>query len=94
MTRPAIDRVVTESLFPSFAAVVDEADQLVDMGFSDTLKHILSHLPAATGRQTFLFSATLTSSVRRLALISLKVRYDILAERRSEHTISFFLASS
>ncbi|XP_055389043.1 probable ATP-dependent RNA helicase ddx10 [Condylostylus longicornis] len=52
--------------------VVDEADQLVDMGFSETMENIISQLPDASARQTLLYSATLSSAVRRLALISLK----------------------
>lgn len=49
--------------------VLDEADRILDMGFSATLNNILENLPPT--RQTLLFSATLTKSVRDLARLSL-----------------------
>jgi ATP-dependent RNA helicase RhlE len=45
--------------------VLDEADRMLDMGFSDQLSRITSDLPA--NRQTMLFSATITPVVRKLA---------------------------
>ncbi|KAJ7628689.1 ATP-dependent RNA helicase dbp-4 [Roridomyces roridus] len=50
--------------------VLDEADRILDMGFSRTLTALLSHLPKS--RQTLLFSATQTDSVTDLARLSLK----------------------
>jgi ATP-dependent RNA helicase DDX10/DBP4 len=50
--------------------VLDEADRILDMGFSRTLTALLGHLPKS--RQTLLFSATLTQSVTELARLSLK----------------------
>ncbi|GBE89884.1 ATP-dependent RNA helicase dbp4 [Sparassis crispa] len=50
--------------------VLDEADRILDMGFSRTLSALLSHLPKS--RQTLLFSATQTQSVSDLARLSLK----------------------
>lgn len=52
------------------ALVLDEADRILDMGFSETLNAIVEHLP--TQRQTLLFSATQTKSVKDLARLSLK----------------------
>ncbi|KAA1471890.1 DEAD-domain-containing protein [Dentipellis sp. KUC8613] len=49
--------------------VLDEADRILDMGFSRTLSALLSHLPKS--RQTLLFSATQTKSVSDLARLSL-----------------------
>ena len=49
--------------------VLDEADRILDLGFSSTLNDILSCLPQQ--RQTLLFSATQTKSVRDLARLSL-----------------------
>jgi ATP-dependent RNA helicase DDX10/DBP4 len=49
--------------------ILDEADRLLDMGFSESLNHIVRNLPE--GRQTLLFSATQTKSVRDLARLSL-----------------------
>ncbi|KAL0034107.1 hypothetical protein WJX79_009163 [Trebouxia sp. C0005] len=50
--------------------VLDEADRILDMGFSATLNAILHNLPQE--RQTMLFSATQTKSVKDLARLSLK----------------------
>ncbi|KAJ0404731.1 hypothetical protein ATCC90586_008351 [Pythium insidiosum] len=50
--------------------VLDEADRILDMGFQQQLTAIVSYLP--TDRQTMLFSATQTKSVKDLAKLSLK----------------------
>ncbi|KAH7107063.1 DEAD-domain-containing protein [Auriculariales sp. MPI-PUGE-AT-0066] len=50
--------------------VLDEADRILDMGFAKSLNAIVGHLPKS--RQTLLFSATQTSSVKDLARLSLK----------------------
>ncbi|KAJ4480397.1 DEAD-domain-containing protein [Lentinula edodes] len=50
--------------------VLDEADRILDMGFSRTVTALLSHLPKS--RQTLLFSATQTRSVKDLARLSLQ----------------------
>ncbi|XP_076836251.1 putative ATP-dependent RNA helicase DDX10 isoform X3 [Brachyhypopomus gauderio] len=50
--------------------VLDEADRILDMGFADTLNAIIENLPKS--RQTLLFSATQTKSVKDLARLSLK----------------------
>ncbi|KAG7357888.1 superfamily II DNA/RNA helicase [Nitzschia inconspicua] len=49
--------------------VLDEADRILDMGFRDQLIKILDYLP--TERQTLLFSATQTKSVKDLATLSI-----------------------
>jgi len=51
--------------------VLDEADRILDMGFSRQLNAILAYLPPGAGRQTLLFSATQTKSVKDLARLSL-----------------------
>lgn len=50
--------------------VLDEADRILDQGFKKDLDAIISQLPRR--RQTLLFSATQTKSVRDLARLSLK----------------------
>ena len=45
--------------------VLDEADQMMDMGFIHTLKKIVPLLPSE--RQTLLFSATMVPKIRQLA---------------------------
>lgn len=50
--------------------VLDEADRLLELGFVDEVQEVINACPR--GRQTLLFSATLTARVSELADLSLK----------------------
>ncbi len=53
--------------------VLDEADTLLEMGFKKELDAILSYLPKE--RQTYMFSATVSPEIKRIARMSLKSDY-------------------
>ncbi len=59
--------------------VLDEADRILDLGFSRTIDAILAHLPKVVpdahgrhSRQTLLFSATKSGTIDALARLSLQ----------------------
>ncbi|XP_033635495.1 probable ATP-dependent RNA helicase DDX10 [Asterias rubens] len=64
--------------------VLDEADRILDLGFEKTMNAILDNLP--TERQTMLFSATQTKSVRDLARCSLKDPKYIAVHQHHEYS--------
>ena len=47
------------------SVVLDEADEMLEMGFKEDIEYILSHTPHQ--RQTLLFSATVPDEIRRIA---------------------------
>ncbi len=47
--------------------VIDEADRMFDMGFTEDVKYILSRAPEKEKRQTIMVSATLDDRVRHVA---------------------------
>jgi ATP-dependent RNA helicase DeaD len=61
-------------------AILDEADEMLDMGFAEDLETILSATP--DGRQTALFSATISPTITRIAKRHLRepVRVTVHAE--------------
>lgn len=52
--------------------VLDEADRMLDKGFEDDIKHIISHMPSSSKRQTAMFTATWPKSIRDLAATFMK----------------------
>jgi ATP-dependent RNA helicase DeaD len=66
------------------AVVLDEADEMLDMGFAEELEAILSATPAV--RQTALFSATISPTIARVAARHLRepVRVSVRPERPSD----------
>ncbi|XP_029166920.1 probable ATP-dependent RNA helicase DDX10 [Nylanderia fulva] len=64
--------------------VLDEADRCLDMGFERTMNSIIENLPPK--RQTLLFSATQTKSVKDLARLSLKDPLYVSVHEHSTHT--------
>ncbi|XP_057661618.1 probable ATP-dependent RNA helicase DDX10 [Diorhabda carinulata] len=64
--------------------ILDEADRCLDMGFEQTMNAIIANLPPK--RQTLLFSATQTKSVRDLARLSLVDPCYISVHENLEHS--------
>jgi len=60
--------------------VLDEADEMLSMGFIEDIETILQETPA--GRQTALFSATLPNEIRRLSDRYLKSPESVTIERK------------
>jgi ATP-dependent RNA helicase RhlE len=56
-------------------AVLDEADQMLDLGFQPAIKRIMGAMPEE--RQTLLFSATMPKAVRNLANTFLKSPHEV-----------------
>lgn len=64
-----LKRNMLENFAPSIV-VLDEADEMLDMGFLDDINEIFSYLPS--NRQTLLFSATMPAPIKTLASKILK----------------------
>ncbi len=65
------------------ALVLDEADRMLSLGFTDELNEVLTALPAK--KQTLLFSATFPDEVRELTakLLHQPLEYQLQSERES-----------
>lgn len=69
--------------------VLDEADEMLNMGFKDELDTILSHAPAE--RMTWLFSATMPKEIRRMVTdymtnpFEVRVDQELKVNTRIEH---------
>lgn len=62
--------------------VIDEVDQMLDMGFGPDIRRILTHLPQSN-RQTLMFSATMPDEIRYLAdkILKKPVRVQVAPDR-------------
>ena len=60
--------------------VLDEADEMLDMGFVEDIKEILSHTQAT--RQTMLFSATMPYEIKELTRRYMQNPHTIQVNRR------------
>ncbi len=69
--------------------ILDEADQLLDMGFKPAIDQIFRYLPTKENRQTLLFSATVPKAVQDIASATLKTGFayvDTVGEAAGEQT--------
>jgi ATP-dependent RNA helicase DeaD len=60
--------ILSKDMLPDFApttVILDEADEMLDMGFLDDINEIFTYLPQ--NRQTLLFSATMPEPIKQLA---------------------------
>ena len=62
--------------------VLDEADEMLSMGFSDSINEIFDNVPA--DRNTLLFSATMSKDIERIALNYLHDHKEIVVGSRNE----------
>ena len=71
------------------AVILDEADEMLDLGFKEDLEFILSHAPEI--RRTLMFSATVPKSIAHLAKSYQKdsVRVSTFAEKSQHRDIEY-----
>lgn len=86
-----LDHLERGTLFTGYIKylVIDEADEMLHMGFIEQVEQILSYLPE--DRVTFLFSATMPKEVERLAEqylkepLRIKIEGEAISSRKIKH---------
>lgn len=68
--------------------VLDEADQLLDMGFRDSIVRILRELPKPGQRQAALFSATFPDAVGEIAKLALRAEHTIINTVKADEEVT------
>ena len=66
--------------------IIDEADQMLDIGFEKSIQFILTHCPKQ--RRTGLFSATLNDSVLRLKKAGLRNPHSVSVKEKNEENLA------
>ncbi|CAD7936777.1 unnamed protein product [Amoebophrya sp. A120] len=66
----------------AFTLILDEADQLLEMGFRDAIVKIVDYLPK--NRQSLLFSATLSNQIKEVLQLVLKKDYTFVDTCKNE----------
>lgn len=81
--------------------VLDEADRMLDMGFEEDVKYIISYcMPKEAGRQTAMFSATWPAAIQELAFnymvdpIRLYVGFEGIVGSNGENSIDDSLSAN
>lgn len=74
----------TVSLSTILRVVLDEADEMLNMGFSESIKAIFSKIPEE--RNTYLFSATMSNEIARIAKNYLHNANEIVIGNKNEGT--------
>lgn len=65
------DPMVREALSATQTLVLDEADQLLELGFREEIEKLMRFIPKVNERVTMLFSATIGKDIRQVARLSL-----------------------
>lgn len=68
--------------------ILDEADQLLDMGFRDAIMRILQDLPRPQSRRAALFSATFPDAVGEIAKLALKAEHLIINTVKADEEVT------
>lgn len=76
----------TVSLEKVHTVVLDEADEMLNMGFSEDLDEILSHVPQ--NRSMLLFSATMPKEIAKITRKYMKEPMEITIGRKNEGALS------